>query len=89
MSRFIASLDAPFTDGGTGSLHDILASQAGLKSNWPDLPPCPLRKPIAYYAIDKDGATVCKADTLPLAKQAARLHGGTVRPVYIVEERRY
>ena len=87
MKRFIASLDQPFDNGGT--LHDVLASQTGLKSNWPDLPACPPRKPIAYYAIDVNGETVCKAGTAALAATAADIHKGSVRPVYIVDERRY
>jgi len=89
MKRFIASLDQPFTAGGTGSLHDVLASQSGLKSNWPDLPALPPRKTIAYYAIDLHNETICKANTSALANEAARALGGSVRPVFIVDEVRY
>ena len=35
MSKFITSLDKPFTSG-VGNLHDVIGDQEGLKSSWPD-----------------------------------------------------
>ena len=89
MKRFTVSLDQPFTAGELGTLHDVLPSMAGLTSNWPDLPAVPLKKPVSFFAIDVNGETICKAHDPALADDAAKRHGGSVRPVYLTDERRY
>lgn len=47
----------PYTNGLTDTFGHL--EGPGHISNWPDLPPCRPRRPVAFVAIDVDGVTAC------------------------------